>query len=97
MKYIILMLELGNEYEVFSVKFFQLFCVFEIFHDKMVGGWGRHFKIYCFRHEFKISYYPFLVIVIIKVLIWQNMNLGNKNLYTCILSNAQICNAHLFW
>ena len=40
MKYIILMSELGNEYEVFSVKFFQLFCIFEIFHDKMVGGWG---------------------------------------------------------
>ena len=34
-----LMSELGNEYEVFSVKFFQLFCVFYIFHDKM-RGWG---------------------------------------------------------
>ena len=39
-----LMSELGNEYGVFSVKFFKLFCIFGIFHDKMAGvGVVNHF------------------------------------------------------
>ena len=42
MKYIILMSELGNEYEVFSVKFFQLFCMFEFFHKP---SWGERNEV----------------------------------------------------
>ena len=39
-----LMSELGNEYGVFSVKLFKLFCIFGIFHDKMAGvGVVNHF------------------------------------------------------
>ena len=37
------MLDLGNGYEVFSVKFFQLFCSFESFHVKC---WGKN-HIFC--------------------------------------------------
>ena len=34
-----LMSELGNEYGVFSVKFFKLFCIFGIYMIKW-QGWG---------------------------------------------------------